>query len=260
MSRPIPHRADQGPEGRGPDAAETLADELLARLGAERGASEPPGESYRRLLREALSAAAEARGELLQERREAERLRRLTVTDAQTGVLNRRGFEQALERALARLQRTGETGLLLVVDLDNFKQINDAHGHAAGDLALAAVASLLSRHTRATDAVARLGGDEFAVVLGGTDETAGRLKAARLEALLNALTLTWRGATIALSASVGAVSYGGEDLADEVVHRADLDMYQKKRLTAAASREAANAEPAAAARRDAILLDAPARG
>lgn len=255
MSRPITHHSR-----RAGDPADALVDELLARLraGAEDPSDAAPGESYRRLLREALAAAAEARGELAAERREAERLRRLTVTDEQTGVLNRRGFEQALERALARLQRTGETGLLLVVDLDNFKQINDAHGHAAGDLALTAVASLLSRHTRATDAVARLGGDEFAVILGATDEMAGRLKAARLESLLNALSFTWRGARIALSASIGAVSYCGEDLADEVVHRADLDMYEKKRLTAAASQEAANAGPTG--RRDAILLGAAGQG
>ncbi|MCR9220811.1 MAG: GGDEF domain-containing protein [Alphaproteobacteria bacterium] len=224
------------------DPAERLARELLERLGGTEADDARPGESYRRLLREALAAAAEARGELLKERREAERLRRLSITDEQTGILNRRGFEEALNRALARLQRTGETGLLLVIDLDNFKQINDRHGHAAGDLVLSVVATLLSRHTRATDAVARLGGDEFAVILGGADEMAGRIKAARLEALLNGLEAPWRGARIAVAASVGAVGYGGDDLPSDVVHRADLDMYRKKRMTAAGSPGAANAE------------------
>lgn len=230
------------------DTAERLADALLCRLamedhetdGADGAEGARPGGSYHRLLREALTAAAEARGELAAKTREVERLRRLSITDEATGVLNRRGFDQALERAVARLQRTGETGLLLVIDLNGFKATNDRYGHRAGDLVLAAVATLLSRHTRSTDAVARLGGDEFAVILGGADPIAGRIKANRLEVALNALVVPWQGERIAVSASVGVVDYGEADEPADVVHRADLDMYHQKRLSAAGTREGAN--------------------
>jgi diguanylate cyclase (GGDEF)-like protein len=213
-----------------------------------------PGESYRRLLREALAAAAEARGELAAKTREADRLRRLSLTDEVTGLLNRRGFDGALERAIARLQRTGETGLLLVIDLNDFKAINDAHGHQAGDLVLGAVATLLTRHTRATDAVARLGGDEFAVILGGADPIDGRVKAARLAEMLNGLSVTWKEARIPVRASVGIVDYAGGDMAEEIVHRADLDMYHKKRLSAAATRAAVHPGP-----RNSGLIQLPER-
>jgi diguanylate cyclase (GGDEF)-like protein len=107
-------------------------------------------------------------------------------------------------------------------------------------LVLASVATLLSRQTRATDAVARLGGDEFAVILGGADPVAGRIKASRLETLLNSLRVDWAGQTIAVRSSVGVVDYAGGDMADEIVQRADLDMYHKKRLTAAGTPAAAN--------------------
>ena len=224
------------------EAAQRLADAILSRL-AEQDTADgdvPPRNSYQSLLREALAAAAEARGELAAKTREVERLRRLSITDEATGVLNRRGFDQALARAVARLNRTGETGLLLVIDLNDFKAINDRHGHQAGDLVLASVATLLSRHTRATDAVARLGGDEFAVILGGADPIDGRVKATRLEAYLNALVVPWQGERIAVSASVGAVDYGEADEPADVVHRADLDMYEQKRLVASRTPQGAN--------------------
>ncbi|MBP5856116.1 GGDEF domain-containing protein [Marivibrio halodurans] len=224
--------------------ADRLADELMCRIAMDEprdGDEEATqGSGYHRLLREALAAAAEARGALAARTREIERLRNLSITDETTGVLNRRGFDHALERAIARLQRTGESGLLLVIDLNGFKAINDQYGHRAGDLTLTAVATLLSRQTRATDAVARLGGDEFAVILGGADPIDGRIKASRLEAHLNALTVPWQGERIAVSASVGVVDYADGDEAIDVVHRADLDMYRQKRLVAAGTVQQAN--------------------
>lgn len=242
-------------------AADRLADELICRIAMEEPGDETgdatQGGSYHRLLREALAAAAEARGALAARTREVERLRHLSITDETTGVLNRRGFDHALERAIARLQRTGESGLLLVIDLNGFKAINDRHGHRAGDLVLTAVATLLSRHTRATDAVARLGGDEFAVILGGADPVDGRIKASRLETQLNVLSVPWQGERIAVSASVGVVDYAGGDEAVDVVHRADLDMYRQKRLIAAGSMQQANEGEISGAYSPMIVLPGP---
>ena len=89
----------------------------------------------------------------------------LTSRDALTGVANRRSFELALAREIDRVARSGEPALLLVLDIDHFKRVNDTHGHAAGDLIIKAVAQALLDCVRPMDLVARIGGEEFAVVL-----------------------------------------------------------------------------------------------
>ncbi|HEX5925674.1 MAG TPA: EAL domain-containing protein [Baekduia sp.] len=100
------------------------------------------------------------------ERREYEaRLRHLADHDPLTGLLNRRGFERALEAHIARTRRYGAAGALLVVDLDGFKDVNDALGHHVGDQLIIACASALRERLRETDVLGRLGGDEFAVLL-----------------------------------------------------------------------------------------------
>jgi diguanylate cyclase (GGDEF)-like protein len=92
-------------------------------------------------------------------------LERQASQDALTGLGNRRRFEEDLAATMARSRRDGTTGALLMLDLDRFKQVNDSHGHPAGDQLLEEVAEALRRRTRASDSLARLGGDEFAVIL-----------------------------------------------------------------------------------------------
>lgn len=99
------------------------------------------------------------RGERMRE------LERQANQDSLTGLGNRRRFEEDLAATMARSRRDGATGALLILDLDRFKQVNDAHGHPAGDQLIIEVAETLRRRTRASDSVARLGGDEFAVIL-----------------------------------------------------------------------------------------------
>jgi diguanylate cyclase (GGDEF)-like protein len=92
-------------------------------------------------------------------------LRQLTDRDALTGLLNRPSFEDELERHLARGRRYGVTGALIVIDLNDFKSVNEQHGVRAGDRVLIVVAGALSNRLRATDVLARIGGDQFAVLL-----------------------------------------------------------------------------------------------
>ena len=186
-------------------------------------------DSYRRLFEDSITATIESRRELAQANARISRLERLNVTDEVTGALNRRGFNAALDSALARVRRTGEVGVLLIIDLDEFKQINDQYGHQAGDEILASVAKTLKRHTRDTDSVARLGGDEFAVLLANAEEEAASKKIEEIEGLLNSISVPWGGEIVRVSASVGAVPYGAEDMADLLIGTADRQLYEAKR-------------------------------
>jgi diguanylate cyclase (GGDEF)-like protein len=101
--------------------------------------------------------------------------------DPLTETLNRRGFERALTRSLAYIKRYGANATVIYLDLDDFKPVNDRHGHAAGDAVLKAIAAKLAVEVRASDVVARIGGDEFVVLLWNMTDADATAKAAELE-------------------------------------------------------------------------------
>ena len=116
--------------------------------------------------------------DITETRRMEERLRQLADHDAVTDLLNRRRFEDELVRQVGRCKRYDETACLLILDVDDFKGVNDAFGHRTGDAALQQVAMILNGRLRETDVVARIGGDEFAALLPGVS-AAGRARAGR---------------------------------------------------------------------------------
>jgi len=145
-------------------------------------------------------------------------LRLAASTDPLTGLLNRRALEERGTYELARAHRTGLPFAALVIDIDRFKEINDRHGHAAGDAALVALARMLSTELRAIDAVGRTGGDEFAVLLPNTDTAGARVAAERLAAR----------AEVAIS--IGTAVYGVDGhTAGELARAADAALYAAKR-------------------------------
>ncbi len=128
--------------------------------------------------------------------------------DHLTGLLNRGAFEEILERELAylsRLKQARQLSLLLFIDLDRFKQVNDKLGHAAGDQLLATLAEQLKFQARASDQIARLSGDEFAVLLSGVDADAVEQSAERYRAIFEATQFQWEGESHQITGSVGAV-------------------------------------------------------
>ena len=155
-------------------------------------------------------------------------LEQLAVTDELTGLANRRGFAAAFERELSLARRdTGYCGILVMIDLDGFKAINDTWGHQAGDAYLCTVAEVLRESVRESDTVARLGGDEFALLLTHMDEKNGAKRLAKLEQAFAKQALTLRE-RIPLRASFGYASYAGSDSADLVIQRADVRLYAHK--------------------------------
>jgi diguanylate cyclase (GGDEF)-like protein len=148
--------------------------------------------------------------------------------DPLTDTLNRRGFERELKRALAYVKRYGVSAALVYLDLDEFKPVNDRHGHAAGDAVLKAIAAALIRHVRASDVVARMGGDEFVVLLWNVNGADAVAKAAALEAAVYATPVRWGASTLVVGASAGVALIGPLDTPAEVLGRADAAMYGRK--------------------------------
>ena len=154
--------------------------------------------------------------------------------DPLTDLPNRRAFERELARSLAYVKRHGTGAALLYLDLDDFKRINDRHGHSAGDTMLRAVASVLGRHVRASDVVARIGGDEFALLLWNCDEANALTKALALEVAIGRTTATHEGAALTVGASVGSALLLPLDQPAETIERADRAMYARKPVRRAA--------------------------
>ena len=144
-------------------------------------------------------------------------------------ILNRRGFERELRRSLAYLQRYQGEAVLLFVDLDGFKAVNDRHGHAAGDALLKAVARELTGHVRASDVVARLGGDEFGVLLWNLGSAQAVAKARELERLIEAVSVAHGEARLVVGASAGLAPLAVGAMPAEMIDAADKAMYARKK-------------------------------
>ncbi len=186
--------------------------------------------ALRRMLKRALTTARNAERRIVEQQAEIERLQKLSVTDATTELLNRRGFLDSLNRAIERGRRYGEPAVLLLIDLDGFKQINDTYGHSAGDFVLSVVAASLKSAVRLVDDVARIGGDEFAVIMNKMPHQNADIHVKAIEDTLNGLAARWGHDSIPIRASVGSQCFGQSSVepAEVLYARADNAMYRKK--------------------------------
>ncbi len=163
---------------------------------------------------------------------QSRQLERLAQHDSLTGLINYRQLTRLLERALARADRRDSVVVLMFIDLDGFKAVNDTWGHAAGDLVLQMVARRVQARLRAEDALARLGGDEFVILLEDVASEAGALRVARL-ALQEIESITEAdGHAVTISASIGIASARGQAGAargqEALLADADKAMYAAK--------------------------------
>ena len=157
---------------------------------------------------------------------------RKSVTDDLTGLSNRRGFDDALTAELARAKRFGSELGLVLIDIDDFKQVNDSYGHPQGDVVLREVARVLHESSREVDHPARYGGEELAAILPGTDLEGAFNRAERVRELIEQLRiprLDSRG-TLSVTASCGVASARATDAdARAIVQAADRALYEAKR-------------------------------
>jgi diguanylate cyclase (GGDEF)-like protein/PAS domain S-box-containing protein len=183
-----------------------------------------------------VTARVEAERALLRERDRNEqylaRIQELAYTDPLTGLPNRRRLQEQVETAIWSARTGVDTLALLFVDLNGFKAVNDALGHAAGDELLQSVARTLRGRLRRSDLLARLGGDEFLVALTGLDPATATAEARRVADELTAavhapVSLHDRQASVGASIGVAVYPADGEDF-EALLHAADLGMYQHK--------------------------------
>ncbi len=173
---------------------------------------------------------ADLHQQLRQEQAAGQELQQLAHFDSLTQLPNRLFFQQALQGLVAQTLQPGRLAALMFIDLDNFKQVNDRHGHEAGDWVLREVAARMQSVLRSSDQLCRLGGDEFALLLSQLpDEGVAEQLAGRLIAAVRA-PLYWQGQLLPVGATVG-LAFCPSDAQDpaELLRRADEAMYAAKR-------------------------------
>jgi diguanylate cyclase (GGDEF)-like protein len=162
--------------------------------------------------------------EVTERKRAEERVRNLAVSDPLTGLANYRQLVEALETEIKRFGRNERPFVVLLLDLDGLKKINDAHGHLAGSRALCRLADMLRLYSREMDTAARYGGDEFVLILPETDAEAARLVAQRISK-----RLAEDGEEPKISVSIGTAMYPDDgETVNEILGAADRDLYREK--------------------------------
>ncbi|MFI3158361.1 MAG: diguanylate cyclase [Methylococcaceae bacterium] len=167
----------------------------------------------------------------ISERKEMEaQLQKLASIDPLTGLFNRRVFLERLELERAKVARLRRySTVLLMLDLDYFKRVNDTFGHATGDAVLKAFAEIASNNSRAIDVPARLGGEEFAILLAGASKRDALTMAERLRQQVAAIVIDHEAGPVKITVSIGAAVLLADDINGEaVLHRADAALYEAK--------------------------------
>jgi diguanylate cyclase len=160
---------------------------------------------------------------------EMRRLSDEVSTDQLTQIANRRGLLQAFEAERAREDRSGSTLSIGLLDIDNFKKLNDTLGHGAGDEALKALAAVVAKTLRPTDTVARYGGEEFVVLLPQTPVDEAQQILTRLQRSLSVGLFMHEQKQVFVTFSAGVTLYRGGERIEEALERADQALYEAKR-------------------------------
>lgn len=172
-------------------------------------------------LRHMEADASALREQIAKEREQAAR-------DALTGLPNRLALDERMPEEYARWRRYGQPLTLCMLDVDHFKQVNDQHGHGAGDKVLAEIASAVRGNVRKSDFVARYGGEELLLLMPGVNLKQGLVAAEKIRARIETMRFMYDGERVPVTVSIGVAEYGAGDESEAVFDRADAALYFAK--------------------------------
>jgi diguanylate cyclase len=170
-----------------------------------------------------------AEDEILKLQGELDRATAQAKMDPLTGALNRRGLDEAFTRDIASTRKKGHTLCLAMIDIDNFKSLNDQHGHDAGDSALSHLVDVARNSVRPHDTVARYGGEEFIILLPGASLDQAVEATQRIQRELTKHLFLQNSQQLLITFSAGVAMLGNEELPEDAIKRADHAMYLAKR-------------------------------
>ncbi len=173
-------------------------------------------------------ASAEQRIEQL--KAELELVSKLVREDQLTGALNRRGLDDAMAREAARAERNGTPLCVALIDIDNFKKINDSHGHQVGDIVLVHLVAIIKETIRTNDLIGRFGGEEFLLILPDSHIEEATAVTARLQRELALKPLSWGNRQLLVTFSAGVAMRLRGEAETAFIHRADQALYQAKHV------------------------------
>ena len=160
-----------------------------------------------------------------------EEIHNLAITDDLTQIFNRRHFFELADRELERSRRSGRSLAIVLFDIDDFKGVNDSHGHLAGDRILQEMCRACQVVVRPYDVFARFGGEEFIFLLPDTDELRAKAFAERLRQLVAEHVVSFNGTNVQMTISIGTATYNStEDTLDDLISRADSALYKAKEM------------------------------
>lgn len=210
------------------DSIENLADVVRELVGDTRAVHEVVASARQRMAEEH-ARASELEGQVQKLESELRRLSDEVSTDVLTQVANRRGLAQVFEAERARIERGGPTFAVGLIDIDNFKKLNDTLGHAAGDVALKQLAARVKEWLRPVDHIARFGGEEFVVMLTATPVAEAQQVLTRLQRQLSASLFMHDGREVFVTFSAGVTDYRPGEALELALERADEALYEAKR-------------------------------
>jgi diguanylate cyclase (GGDEF)-like protein len=182
-----------------------------------------------RALSRILDFATNAEKTIRRQEKRIDELEELSTLDDLTGLYNRRFLKMQVKAARARARRTGELNLLVYLDLNNFKSVNDQYGHEAGDEILKHMANILKNEIRDTDYAFRIGGDEFALIFTGSTLSGGIQKTKDILKTLERSPFSYQRQSLYISAAFGTASINHHQDSGQILRTADLAMYKNKR-------------------------------
>lgn len=218
------------------ETSEASVDARIRMLGIPEGEASPAVYFAISALLEKLD---DTNRELQRSKEDFSELERLVDVDCLAPIPNRRAFMRRLNWAISMHTRYAHPSTVLYFDLNDFKQINDNYGHAAGDIAIRHVSQILSNTMRESDFIARLGGDEFAIIMYHAGEEAAQRRGIKISDAIRSTPFMYNGQALYIDVATGLYTIQKGDNAEDVLSKADFSMYVDKRKSKKSKTEAA---------------------